>query len=120
MADGALSSSPDSSRVRRLVEQKDADLDSKRAELRVLKADLSSLQRKLEVKNREIEEAKAQMMRAANSSDDEQTQEIVRMQVMLLDLKTTRVDLLEKLDDSQHEVETLKNKLAKIKSEESL
>lgn len=114
MADVALSSAPESSRLRRLVEQKDADIDSKRAELRSIKADIASLQRKLEVKDREIDEAKTQMMRAAGSSQDELTVEIGRMQVMLLDLKTTRVDLLEQLDDSQHEVETLKNKLNKL------
>lgn len=112
---GALAGAPESSRLRKLVEQKDADLDSKRAELRSLKTELSTLQRKLEVKDREIEEAKAQIMRVIGSSAEEQTQDIARMHVMLLDLKTSRVDLLEKLDDSQHAVETLKNQLAKLK-----
>lgn len=105
---GAGETSP----VRRILEQKDQELDSTRAELRVAKTELLALSLKVDVLEREIEDTKSQMMRAAKADNDERVEEIARLQGMLLDLKTTRVDLLERLDDSQHEVETLKNKIA--------
>ena len=99
------------------MEQKDADINDKSKELRAFKVVFSSLQRRLEIKDREIEAAKKEMKQSAGSGEDEIGQEISRMQVMLLDLKSTRVDLLEKLDDAQHEVENLKNELSKRKTQ---
>jgi chromosome segregation ATPase len=97
------------------LEQKDKEIKSVRAELRSTQGELSTLKRKLEVKDREIDEAKKAMKRAANGDKDDKTDEIARLQIMLLDLKTTRVDLLEKLDDSEHEVEMLKKEISVLK-----
>jgi predicted RNase H-like nuclease (RuvC/YqgF family) len=54
-------------------------------------------------------------MRRANSADkDEQSEELSRLQLMLFELKTTRADLLEQLDDAQHEAEMLRQQLKKM------
>lgn len=104
-------SGSDSTNVRKILEQKDKEAESLKAELRTSQGELSSMRRKIEVKEREIEDAKASMKRVARGDKDEQSDEIVRLQIMLLELKTTRVDLLEKLDDSEHAVEMLRNEV---------
>lgn len=110
-----MSGTPESSNVRRILEQKDKEIESIKSELRSCQGEVSSLKRKLEVKDREIDDAKKSMKRAAGGDKDEQSEEIARLQIMLLDLKTTRVDLLEKLDDAQHEAEMLKNEVKALK-----
>jgi len=114
--EAAVSGVSDTSPIRKILEQKDKDLDAVRTELRSAKSELSAYMVKLEVKEREIEDTKSQMMRTAKGDNSEQAEEIARLQGLLLDLKTTRVDLLEKLDDAQHEVETLKNEIAQLRS----
>ncbi|KAJ3272870.1 hypothetical protein HDV01_005193 [Terramyces sp. JEL0728] len=117
LTEGVKSGSSESSNVRKILDQKDTELDNCRAEIRSLNGEIATLNRKLEVKDREIEEAKSQMRRNAGADQDEQTQELNRMQVMLLELKTTRVDLLEQLDDAQHEAEMLRNELKALKAQ---
>jgi chromosome segregation ATPase len=111
-----MSSASDGSSVRKILEQKDKELESSKSEIRSLQSEISSLKRKVEVKEREIEDAKASMKRSVRGDKDEQTEEIARLQIMLLELKTTRVDLLEKLDDAEHEAEMLRNELKQLKS----
>lgn len=81
-----------------------------------MQSDLAGLQRKLEVKDREIENAKNQMKRVDTADRDEQGEELQRLQLMLFELKTTRADLLEQLDDAQHESEMLRQELNKQRS----
>ncbi|KAJ3360666.1 hypothetical protein HDU91_004429 [Kappamyces sp. JEL0680] len=116
LTEGAMSGTNDASSVRRILAQKDKEIDSIRAELRSSQAEVSSWKRKVEVKDREIEDAKSQMRRAARGDKDEQADEIARLQIMLLDLKTTRVELLEKLDDAEHEAEMLRNEVKALKA----
>jgi chromosome segregation ATPase len=110
-----MSGTSDSSNVRKILEQKDKEMDSIRSELRSAQAESATWKRKLEVKEREIEDVKNQLRRTAKGDANEQSEEIARYQIMLLDLKTTRVDLLEKLDDSEHEVEKLRNEVKILK-----
>jgi chromosome segregation ATPase len=115
VTEGAMGGSPESFNVRKILEQKDKEIKSVRSELRSSQGEVSSLKRKLEVKDREIEDAKKSMKRAASGDKDDKTDEIARLQIMLLDLKTTRVDLLEKLDDAEHESEMLKKEVKLLK-----
>ncbi|KAJ3255638.1 hypothetical protein HK103_006163 [Boothiomyces macroporosus] len=117
LTEGVMSGSSESSNVRKILDQKDIELDNCKSEIRSLNGEIATLNRKLEVKDREIEEAKSQMRRTAGADQDEQAQELNRMQVMLLELKTTRVDLLEQLDDAQHEAEMLRNELKALKGQ---
>jgi chromosome segregation ATPase len=98
------------------MKDKEKELDATKSEIRNLQAEVASLQRKLEVKDREIEDAKNQMRRTNNGDQDELKEELNRLQLMLFDLKTTRADLLEKLDDSQHESDVLKNQVKALKA----
>jgi chromosome segregation ATPase len=111
-----MSNTSDSSQLRKILDQKDNEIDSFKAEARNLQAELAALQRKLELKDREIEDAKIEIRRADGADKDEQTEELGRLQLMLFELKTTRADLLEQLDDAQHEAETLRNQLKKLQT----
>lgn len=113
----AISGTSESSKVRKILAQKEIELESAKSESRSFQAQIAALQRKLEVQNSEIENTKNQLRRSLTSDKDEQQEELSRLQIMLLDLKTTRVDLLEQLDDAQHESEMLRLQLNALKNE---
>jgi chromosome segregation ATPase len=113
--DMASSVAEDSGAVmKRLLEQKNKEIDKARQETRASLAQIVELEKKLELQERNIQEAKKEMKRRANSNKDEGMQEVDRLQIMLLDLKTSRVDLMERLDDSQHSNELLKREVASL------
>jgi hypothetical protein len=113
--DMASSVAEDSGAVmKRLLEQKNKEIDKARQETRASLAQIVELEKKLELQERNIQEAKNEMKRRANSNKDEGMQEVDRLQIMLLDLKTSRVDLMERLDDSQHSNELLKREVASL------
>ncbi len=112
----AISGTSDTSSVQKILDQKEKEIDGLKSELRSLQSDFAGLQRKLEVKDREIENAKNQMKRVNTADKDEQGEELQRLQLMLFELKTTRADLLEQLDDAQHESEMLRQELKKQRS----
>ena len=75
-------------------------------------ASISLLKDKLAAKENEISEAKLVLSNSGNDED-----ELNRLQMMLFELKTTRADLLEKLDNSEYEISILKQEIASLKNE---
>jgi hypothetical protein len=71
-----------------------------------------SLQTKLAAKEEEIADAKLELRNESSSNNQD---ELNRLQMMLFELKTTRVDLLEKLDDSEHENALLRQEILQLK-----
>ncbi|KAK6095954.1 hypothetical protein MT418_003829 [Batrachochytrium dendrobatidis] len=107
--------------VRNLLEQKDRDIDALRKDTRAASTEIALLKHKVELKEREIDDFKAEMRRRAQIAGDKdaQSEEVDRLQIMLMELKTSRAQLLEDLDNREHvehvlraEITTLKSKLA--------
>ncbi|KAI8926413.1 hypothetical protein BC831DRAFT_538657 [Entophlyctis helioformis] len=109
----------DNSSMRRLLDQKDREIEAARAETRAAVADIAALKRKVELKDREIEDAKSEMRRRAKASGDKDgaIEEVDRLQIMLMELKTSRVQLLEDLDNAQHTEQVLKAEVTTLKGE---
>eukprot|EP00842_Homolaphlyctis_polyrhiza_P002853 jgi/Hompol1/3569/HPOL_001622-RA len=110
---------PSDASMRRLIEQKDREIEVTRGELRTAVADIAALKRKVEQKDREIEDAKSEMRRRAKAHGDQEgtMEEVDRLQIMLMELKTSRVQLLEDLDNAQHAEQVLKAEVAALKAE---
>ncbi|KAH6598286.1 hypothetical protein BASA50_003900 [Batrachochytrium salamandrivorans] len=104
--------------LRRLLEQKDRDIESARSETRAALADIAVLKRKVELKDREIEDVKSEMRRKAKTVGDKDamSDEVDRLQIMLMELKTSRVQLLEELDNREHCEHVLKAEVASLKA----
>ncbi|KAL2911813.1 hypothetical protein HK105_208746 [Polyrhizophydium stewartii] len=114
-----VSGSGDSGAMRKLLEQKDREIEAARAETRAAMADIASLKRKVEQKDREIEDAKSEMRRRAKTSGDSEAtmEEVDRLQMMLMELKTSRVQMMEELDNAQHAEQVLRTEVTTLKAE---
>ena len=63
---------------------------------------------------REIDEKDKKLLELTNDGD-ETLEELERLQNMLFDVKSSRADLLEQIDDYQHEIENLKREIKNLR-----
>ena len=65
---------------------------------------------------REIDEKDKKLLELTNDGD-ETLEELERLQNMLFDVKTSRADLLEQMDNYQHEIENLKREIKNLRQQ---
>ena len=85
----------------KLIAEKDAKIQDSNAKI-------ESLLEELDSKDQELDDLA--------HDGDETLEELERLQNMLFDIKSSRADLMERLDDSQLEIDELKRELAALRS----
>lgn len=103
--------------MKRMLEQKNVEIDKARLESRKSVARIIDLEKVIDLKNRLVEDASKEIRRRAGLQGDDLADELDRLQIILLDLKTSRVLLLEQVDDLEFNQSNLELALKRTKSE---
>lgn len=99
---------------KRIIDSKSKELEKSHRENSRLLEKIIQLEKNLDLSKRNVEDAKTEMARRQVINKDDGLVEVDRLQMMVLDLKTSQADLLEKLDDSQHAMNVMKRELHKL------
>lgn len=108
-----------SSAMKRLLEQKNRDLDVARTEARSGTAEIVQLKQKLAEYSNAMQDVASQARRRANvKGDPEDTLgEVDRLQIKLLELKTAQFNTMDEIEDLRHSEAILKSQIVTLTNE---